>query len=98
LSDEVQKKTKPDRPCRFVNPILRRSGLWRFHSPKEEKKHRGNGELVKRGQKRPRTPNANQYLLQKTKTDYVTPAKAGVQYEKAGFPLEFTPHCDAGRE
>jgi len=27
------------------------------------------------------------YLLRKTKTEDVTPAKAGVQNEKAGFPL-----------
>jgi hypothetical protein len=30
--------------------------------------------------------------LQKAKIDDVTPAKAGVQSEKAGFPLEFIPH------
>jgi hypothetical protein len=30
--------------------------------------------------------------LWKTKIDDVTPAKAGVQNEKAGFPLEFIPH------
>jgi hypothetical protein len=35
-------------------------------------------------------------LLQKTKTDDVTPAKAGVQSEKAGFPLEFIPHAMRG--
>jgi hypothetical protein len=29
----------------------------------------------------------NYYLLWKTKIDNVTPAKAGVQGEKAGFPL-----------
>jgi len=42
--------------------------------------------------------------LRKTKTDYVTPAKpvlsevegAGVQSEKAGFPLEFIPHTMRG--
>jgi hypothetical protein len=34
----------------------------------------------------------------KTKTNDVTPAEAGVQSEKAGFPLEFIPHFDAGRE
>jgi len=48
----------------------------------------------------------NYYLLRKAKTDDVTPArdpalrepKAGVQSEKDGFPLEFIPHFDAGRE
>jgi len=44
--------------------------------------------------------------LRKAKTYDVTSAKpvlslaegAAVQSEKAGFPLEFTPHFDAGRE
>jgi len=30
------------------------------------------------------------------KTDDVTPAKAGVQSKKAGFPLEFIPHAMRG--
>jgi hypothetical protein len=34
--------------------------------------------------------------LRKTKTDDVTPAKAGVKDEKAGFPLEFIPHTMRG--
>jgi len=34
--------------------------------------------------------------LWKTKTFDVTPAKAGVQSEKAGFPLEFIPHTMRG--
>ena len=35
-------------------------------------------------------------MLRKTKKDDVTPAKAGVQSEKAGFPLEFIPHTMRG--
>ncbi|HUU17394.1 MAG TPA: hypothetical protein VMW72_09615 [Sedimentisphaerales bacterium] len=38
----------------------------------------------------------NWYLLRKTKTDDVTPAKAGVQDKKAGFPLKFIPHTMRG--
>jgi hypothetical protein len=34
--------------------------------------------------------------LRKTKIDDVTPAKAGVQSEKAGFPLEFIPYTTRG--
>jgi hypothetical protein len=41
-------------------------------------------------------PNCLKYLLWKTKTDDVTPAKAGGQSEKAGFPLEFIPHTMRG--
>ena len=34
--------------------------------------------------------------MRKTKTDYVTPAKAGGPERKAGFPLEFIPHTMRG--
>jgi len=34
--------------------------------------------------------------LQKAKIDDVTPAKAGIQSEKAGFPLEFITHAMRG--